>query len=110
MLGCGLKSNTSMHGVEEAFRTSYVLSPNPFLYTIKTPEAEYQKTYYRHWISKNGYAQHYDRVIRVLDPLYIREGFVHGAKSYLIDSAGMWKQALQVMKRDPRFFVEKIEG
>ncbi|MBU5449496.1 AAC(3) family N-acetyltransferase [Acetivibrio sp. MSJd-27] len=109
MLGCGLKPNTSMHGVEEAFRTPYVLSPEPFLYTIKTPEGEYQKPYYRHWISQNGYAQRYDRVITVLNQLYIIEGLVHGAKSYLIDSAEMWKQALQVMKRDPHFFVDKID-
>lgn len=109
MLGCGLKSNTSMHGVEEAFRTPYVLSSEPFPYTIRTSEGAYQKAYYRHWILQNGYAQRYDRVITVLNRLYIREGLVHGAKCYLIDSAEMWRQATRVMKRDPFFFVEKMD-
>lgn len=108
MLGCGLKPNTSMHGVEEAFPTSYVLSPKPMIYLIQTPQEEYQKPYYRHWISQNGYAQRYDRAVTILNRLYISRGDIHGADSYLIDAAELWKQALQVLTQDEFFFVDHI--
>lgn len=107
MLGCSLRSNTSMHGVEEAFRTSYVLPDKPSPYTIILPDRTYTIDFYRHHIHQNGFDQRYDRVADILDKRYMPEGNVHGAHSYLIDAAALWKYALKTLEKDEFFFVDK---
>ena len=110
MLGCGLKPNTSFHGIEEAFGCSFVfpeyLKPAP--YTIILPDKTYEIDLYRNQIGVLGYRQRYDRVEEVLDPKYMPKGDVHGAVSYLIDAPAMWDAALETLKKDELYFVEKI--
>ena len=104
MLGCFVGFNTSMHGVEEKFGTSYVLSEKPLAHTIILEDKTYEKDYFRHAISQNGYKQRYDRLENVMD---MKKGNVHGAKSYLIDSQTMWKTAIEMLKKDEFYFVER---
>lgn len=104
MLGCFVGFNTSMHGIEEKFGTSYVLSENKITHRIILEDKTYEKDYHRHAILKNGYNQRYDRLENVMN---MKKGNVHGAKSYLISSGTMWKTAIEMLKKDEFFFVEK---
>ena len=108
MLGCKIGSNTSMHGVEECLPTSYVLPETPSPYTIILPDKTYDIEFYRHHIHQNGYAQRYDRLENVLDPMYMPKRTVHGAVSWLIDAPAMWKTALETLKKDEFYFVDRI--
>ena len=107
MLGCGVECNTSMHGVEECFGTSYVLPKNPSPYTMIMPDKTYTIDFYRHHIRQNGYAQRYGRLRDVMGKEYFVRGVIHGAESYLIDSKEMWRVGLDCLSKDEFFFVEK---
>ena len=109
MLGCRLGSNTSMHGVEEAFPTPYVLPDTPAPYTIILPDRTYDIEFYRHHIRQNGYAQRYDRLEHVLDAGYMPKGLIHGAVSWLIDAPAMWQAGLKTLEKDPYYFVDKLD-
>ena len=109
MLGCGISCNTSMHGVEEAAEVFYVLNPETKPYTMVLPDKTYDLPFYRHHIGQNGYAQRYARLAEVLDPQYMTKGLIHGAESTLFDAAKVWETGVAVMRKDPTFFVEKME-
>lgn len=109
MLGCGLKCNTSMHGVEEHFPTAYVLPKTPSPYQIILPDRSYHIDFYRHHIRQNGFNQRYDRLQEVLDPTYMPCGCVHGAQSWLIDAPAMWKAGLATLAKDEYYFVEPVK-
>lgn len=106
MLGCSLRFNTSMHGVEEKFGTSYCLAKKPITHTIILKDKTYQKDYYRHSIIQNGFAQRYDRLENVME---LKKGKIHGADSYLIDCETMWKIATDTLSKDEFYFVEKVK-
>lgn len=111
MLGCRTTSNTGMHGVEECFGTSYVLSKDMRTYTFILPDRTYQKDYYYHLFrndSGNRYAQRYDRLEQVIAPGCMPKGLVHGATSWLIDAPAMWKAGLETLAKDELYFVDLI--
>lgn len=107
MLGCSLRFNTSMHGVEENCGTSYCLAKKPINHTIILEDKTYQKEYYRHSIIQNGFAQRYDRLENVME---LKKETIHGSDSYLIDCETMWKIATETLKKDEFYFVEKVEN
>ena len=107
LLGCSFSANTSMHGVEEKFGTSYVLPKTPTPYTIILPDRTYDIDFYRHHIRQNGYTQRYDRLENVLDSKYVNTRLVHGAVSRLLNAPGVWKTAYDVLKKDEFYFVDK---
>ena len=107
MLGCGVGCNTTMHGVEECFGTSYVLPKEPSPYTVVMPDKTYTIDFYRHHIRQNGYKQCYGRLKGVMSEEYFAPGKIHGAESYLIDSREMWRVGLECLAKDEFFFVEK---
>ena len=107
MLGCSLKPNTSFHGIEEEFGCSFVLTENAAPYTIVLPDKTYEVDMYRHNFSTHGYIQRYDRLENVLDAKYMPRGVVHGANCCLIDAPAMWKAAMDTMKKDELYFVDK---
>ena len=109
MLGCGTGPNTSAHGIEEKACVSYVLPKEPSPYTVILPEKTYQIQYYRHHIMQNGYAQHYSRLVDIMDGQGISHGSVHGAEAYLIDAHYMWEVGLAALKKDEFAFVDKIK-
>ncbi len=109
MLGCSMNSNTSMHGVEEHFRTSYVFDDVPKKYTMVMENETYDIDYYRHYITQHGYKTKFAIVEGLLDEKTLHIDFVHGAKSYLMDAAGLWKTATDALEGDELYFVDKIE-
>ena len=109
MLGCGLKPNTSMHGVEE-------LAAPPFVfreimdYQCTDAEGKLHVLNIRRHNFMNAHGgeviQRYDR-LKFLLPAYIMAcGKVLDAECFLFEAKPMWDVAEKVMKDDPLFFVD----
>ncbi|MFQ9150061.1 MAG: AAC(3) family N-acetyltransferase [Eubacteriales bacterium] len=104
MLGCGLRPNTSMHGVEELSVPPYLLREEPVEYTLIDADGnELKKKYRVH--NFRGVAQRYDRLAEVMD---IPHGKVLEAEAYLIDAREMWKKGHEKLKENEMFFVDKM--
>ena len=107
MLGCGIKPNTSCHGIEEAAGVSYVLPKTPSPYTVILPDKTYTIDFYRHHINQNGFDQHYERAEALFDDSFVSVGSVHGAKCHLIGASELWRRGIEKLKEDEYFFVER---
>ena len=107
MLGCGLRPNTSMHGVEELAPIQPFIG-EPVDYRIILPDGtEIAVRIRRHAFGEHR--QRYDRVGPLMPPGTMAKGKVLAADAHLLDAAAMWKGALDAMNRDPYHFVEKAE-
>jgi aminoglycoside 3-N-acetyltransferase len=107
MLGCGLKPNTFMHGVEEVAYASYCLRKQPVTYTITDPTGTYRKAYQPH--NFDGYIQRYDRLANILSESELKKGPVLNGTAYFIDSvAALEKGRIAIMEND-LYFVDKAE-
>ena len=104
-IGCGLKPNTSMHGIEE-------LSEPPYLYGDMS---EYEITDEAGKVFKmpvhnhnfKGWIQRYDRLAQVLDDTALHTGKVLNADCYLVETPRMWVVAHEKLKENPLFFVDR---
>jgi aminoglycoside 3-N-acetyltransferase len=106
MLGCGLRPNTSLHGIEELVVPPYLYG-EPLTYRLVDWAGEArEKVYRRHGFA--GWMQRYDRVAQVLDGRGLRRGRVLQAEVYLIEASALWESALAALRRDPLFFVDRI--
>ncbi len=108
MLGCGLRPNTSMHGVEE-------LTAPPYLFAgVTRYELERENGEVCHAEIRNhgfaGWEQRYDRVMEVLEPDALRSGRVAEAHCWLIEAGELWQAADRQLRREPLFFVDRIGG
>ncbi|MCL2499549.1 MAG: AAC(3) family N-acetyltransferase [Defluviitaleaceae bacterium] len=109
MLGCGLKPNTSMHGVEELTEPPYAFR-HTFDYQCTDAEGVTHTLNIRrhHFENTHGGSviQRYDR-LKFLLPVYIMAyGKVLDADCYLFEAKPMWDVAEKVMRDDPLFFVD----
>lgn len=108
MLGCSIKSNTSMHGVEEMAKVPYVLSDEPREYTLIDEDGNItKKDYYYHCMGQKGYSQRYDRLENLME---YKKGKVLEAECNVIDSAKMWEAGLKKIKEDTYYFTDKTEA
>ena len=106
LLGCGLKPNTSMHGVEELIEPPYLFG-DPITYTILTADgSESQMTVRSH--NFKGYAQRYDHISALLSPPALLNGQVLQANCFLLEASAMWPAALHALQDDPFYFVEPL--
>lgn len=105
MLGCGLRPNTFMHGVEEAARASYPLDPKYCLYTLKDMNGRVtRKMYHPHRFG--GLVQRYDRLADLLpEPKMVRGRVLNGV-AYLIDAKAALDAGSQAIRKKDRFFVD----
>ena len=107
-IGCGLSPNTSMHGIEEVVQSPYLFG-DTYKYRIYNTMRE--KSYMdckRH--SFKHVTQRYDRLINVLDHgTTLKYGKVLDADCYLVDAKALWKMGIEVLQRDPLYFVDKKE-
>ncbi|MBR4866732.1 MAG: AAC(3) family N-acetyltransferase [Clostridia bacterium] len=102
MLGCGLRPNTSMHGVEELVKPDYLLHPEPLEYRLTGYDGNtVSKTYRRH--DFRTAIQRYDRLA---DKMEITCGKVINATCYLIDAKTMWQVGEKTLREDPHFFID----
>ena len=105
-LGCGLKPNTSMHGVEELVGPPYLFGDD-VTYQLTDANGETQDVTHRH----HGFGvwrQRYDRI----EPLLVRGsemsiGPVLEATAHLIESRALWDRARLALECDPMHFVER---
>jgi aminoglycoside 3-N-acetyltransferase len=104
--GCGLRPNTSMHGVEELVEPPYLFGGHITYQIILSDGSAAEMTVRRH--NFKGWAQRYDRLEEVM-PSGLRKGRVLEAECYLVDADLMWPAALEALKQDPLFFVEPVE-
>lgn len=104
-LGCGLKPNTFMHGIEELSRPPYLFGEE-IDYII---EPENQPAFHVKHIRHNfeGYEQRYDRVINVLDKNDYSFGKVLEADAYLLQTKPLWQKAHEILKKAPYYFVDR---
>lgn len=107
MLGCGLLPNTSMHGVEERVEPPYLFVRDRVTYVI-CGEREQQVVQHRRHNFK-GYAQRYDRIAPLMDD-GIRSGRVLEADCHLLDAGTLWRVGEAALRRDPMFFVQRLEA
>ena len=105
MLGCGLKPNTSMHGVEELCEPPYLLRPDAVKYIICGSAGEQVVEHRRHDFA--GYGQRYDRLDQVMQR-GLERGRVLEADCWLINAAEMWRAGEQALRGDPFCFVERL--
>jgi len=99
MLGCGLRPNTSMHGVEETAKAPYVLQSTPTKLYVDD-EAVF---HYKHNFSNGGITQRYDRVAEVYE---IKKGKILDADVYIMEAKALWAAASAKMTANPYFFVD----
>lgn len=106
MLGCGLRPNTSMHGVEELTVPPYLFRDEPVEYTLIDINGKAMKKTYRVHDFR-GVSQRYDRLAEVMD---ILSGKVLEATAYLIDAQTMWKNGHKKLSENEMFFVDRKGG
>ncbi|MEG0593303.1 MAG: AAC(3) family N-acetyltransferase [Coprobacillus sp.] len=105
MLGCGLKCNTSMHGVEEMCVPSY-LYRGSFDYEVVLENGQHiNMDVLRH--DFKGYEQRYDRILDVLSKDDYCVGKVLEAECYVLDALAVWQKGLAILKQNPYYFVDK---
>jgi aminoglycoside 3-N-acetyltransferase len=103
-IGCGLRPNTSLHGVEERVEPPYLYGAW-CEYTLRLPNGE-QITMNVHNHSFAGWIQRYERVGPLLGERYLRHGQLLQAECHLVDAPALWRAGLRVLRRDPYYFVE----
>ena len=110
MLGCGVRCNTSMHGVEETMEPPYCIDrKKPVRYILKNGKSSVEHIAYQHnFVSENGkhYIQRYDRILEFLNEDEIRQGYVREAKCYLIDAKAVWREGNKKLKENLMYFVD----
>jgi aminoglycoside 3-N-acetyltransferase len=106
MLGCGLRPNTSMHGIEELSVPPYLFLQEAVTYVIRHQSRDFPVHHKRHGFQ--GHEQRYDRLPEVMERGLLR-GKVLEADSWLIDAEPMWEVVDRKLRQDPLFFVDKRE-
>ena len=107
-LGCGLRPNTSMHGVEERVEPPYLYG-EPLEYQMIRADGS-QATMRVRSHNFQGWKQRYDRLDTVLAEPDLRRGPILQADCYLVETAAMWPAALKALRADPLYFVEPIDA
>ena len=107
LLGCGWSPNTSMHGVEELAEAPYCLTPYEVEYNIQLASGELVTARHRQHHFSRRWIQRYDRLEQVLPGKFVKRGKVLAADAVLLDAKGVRETALQIMKEDPYYFVER---
>jgi aminoglycoside 3-N-acetyltransferase len=107
-VGCGLRPNTSMHGIEEIVEPPYLFT-DPVVYNIVDATGRLSTMQVRRhnfW----GWRQRYDRLAHLLDESGLRTGKVLQAGCHLVEARTMWRVALAQLREDRFFFVEREDG
>jgi len=107
-IGCGLRPNTSMHGVEELVNPEYLFN-GVVTFTIGDHSGNLEQyNHTTHGFKPKGWEQRYDRVSNILDDVELKGGKVLNADCYLIDAKALWTNAFNKLKEDPLYFVDKL--
>lgn len=108
MLGCGLRPNTFMHGVENIAGLPYRKILETIEYTMIDRDGV-SSTYYGGVGSMSRYEQRYDRITNILHAPDIITGDVANATANLIDAKALETAALNILKTKPFYFVDPLD-
>ena len=104
-LGCGMRPNTSMHGVEELAGTPYLFGETVTYQVILDDGRKVVLPCRRH--NFQGWSQRYDRLADLLTGDELRTGKVLEATVHIVECRPMWEKAFAALRQDPFFFVEE---
>ena len=104
-LGCGMRPNTSMHGIEELSEPSYLFEGEIAYEVILANGEQREVVCRRHCFS--GWAQRYERLGPLLQGEEIRTGPALAATAHLLDASAMWERAHAALLADPYCFVAR---
>lgn len=107
LLGCGLKPNTTMHAIEEYVEPPYLFGPEREYEITDLEGRRFTKTYRTHGFA--GWAQRYDRVALLPETGFMRRGKVLEADTYVLNGDGLRRAAVERLRQEPFFFVERQE-
>jgi aminoglycoside 3-N-acetyltransferase len=107
-LGCSMKKNTYLHGVEEWNQIPNRLMDNPRQLKIVTPEGKIIDRPLRgHYNQYGDISQNYDKM---QDPFLqkgiAKKGFIGDAESFICDAVGMADLTTSYLKRNPDLFLD----
>ncbi len=106
MLGCGLRSSTFMHGVEEIAGASYCLRDDVVKYYIKDyDDNTIEMDYLRH--NFKGYVQRYDRLADILPNTVLMQGKLLNGTGHIIIPKLAVPLAVNKIKQEDLFFVDE---
>jgi aminoglycoside 3-N-acetyltransferase len=104
-IGCGLKPNTSMHGIEEFVIPEYLYNGD-VAFTIEDTDGK-TKQYNHTTHGFDGWEQRYDRIENILNDRELKKGKVLEADCYLMDAVALWAKAFKKLKGNPLYFIDK---
>jgi aminoglycoside 3-N-acetyltransferase len=107
-LGCGLRPNTSMHGVEELVEPPYLFADYVDYRVLFSRPGGGEMTMRVRAHDFNGWEQRYDRLGPLMTERGLRTGPVLGATAHLLEAAPMWEVAHAALLRDPLYFVDGV--
>jgi len=107
-LGCGLRPNTSMHGVEERVEPPYLFAGSATFELVQ--EEGRSRTMECRLHGFRGWRQRYDRIADLMESGALRTGRVLEATVHVLDAQRMWAEAETALRRDPFCFVEAAES
>lgn len=105
-IGCGLRPNTMMHGVEEHVVPPYLYSEDVTYKIILGDGSETSMCVRSH--NFKGWIQRYDRLEGEMH-YGLHKGTVLQAECYLLEAAEAWFAALSRMRKESLFFVDKAQ-
>lgn len=108
MLGCGLKPNTFMHGVENVAKLPYREIKHIVKYTMEDENGTIS-TYSGGVGDMSQYIQRYDRVADVLSPPHLVTTQILDATAHIIDADALMKEGLKVLASEPYYFVDNCK-
>lgn len=113
MLGCGLRPNTFMHGIEEIGNAPYCLGEYKTFEMTDYDGRVVKKDIKEHYFHRpeGVIVQRYDRAIDVLQKgVDYFEGTVHGAISYLMNAKALAEKATLKIKAEPLYFIDNPDN
>jgi aminoglycoside 3-N-acetyltransferase len=111
-LGCGLRCNTSIHGVEELLPTPppYLFQASTIAYTVQDAGGHTAVTEHRRH-NFAGVGQRYERLVAEMPPTAYSQGQVMQAHVHVLDARAMWNTAFTMLQTDVRSLkAEATEG
>ncbi len=105
-LGCSLKRNTYIHGVEEWNHIPNRLAEKPRQLKIKTPDGRLiDRPFHSHFFAGGDISQNYDKLLPpFLHYGLAQKGKIGDAESVLCDAVGMADIASRFLQKNPKLF------
>lgn len=110
-VGCSLKRNTIIHGVEEWCNISNRLSKEKVPFKVKTSTGGlFERPTYTHFNPVGDISENYDKIEEaLLDKRIARIGQVGDAKTYVCDTKAMVDFVSDILFKMPDFFLDNLK-